>query len=56
MVKDDEVNFFDLAEWKQQLVEDYNSRRLGKALGEALERKALRLQPYRGAGTETRPV
>ena len=56
MVKDDEVDFCDLAEWQQQLVEDYDSRRLDNALDEALERKTFRLQPYRGAGTETRSM
>ncbi len=53
MVRDDEVDFFQLPEWEQKLVEDYDYRRLAKALDEVLEQKAFKQQPYRGAGTET---
>ena len=53
MVRDKEVDFFQLPDWEQQLVEDYDYRRLAKALDEVLEQKAFKQQPYRGAGTET---
>ena len=53
MVRDKEVEFFQLPDWEQQLVEDYDYRRLAKALDEVLEQKAFKQQPYRGAGAET---
>ena len=53
MVRDKEVNFFELYDWEQSLVQDYDHRRLAKALDAALEKKAFKLQPYRGTGTET---
>ena len=48
-----EISFWDLEDWQRQLVEDYDCGRTGKALQEALQKKAFRGQPYRGAGKET---
>jgi len=53
MVRDDEVDFFQLPAWQQQLLEDYNCGRLARALDEVLKQKAFKQQPYRGVGTET---
>lgn len=52
-VLDDEVDFFQLPAWQQQLLEDYNCGRLARALDEVLKQKAFKQQPYRGVGTET---
>ena len=52
MVGDGDVNFDDLDE-SQQLVHDFDTRRLKKTLDEALEQQAFKQQPYRGAGAET---
>ena len=52
MVKYKICNFFDLAPWQQQLVEDFDHRILARALDNVLEQKACRPQPYRGTGTE----
>ena len=52
LIRDTNINFNDLAPWKQKLVEEFDTRRSAKALDRALEQKAFRQQPYRGAGTE----
>jgi hypothetical protein len=52
-VRDNEVDFQQLPVWQQQMVEDYDCRRSTRALDEVLKQKAFKLQPYRGAGTET---
>ena len=52
-VRDNEVDFQQLPVWQQQMVEDYDCRRSTRALDEVLQQKAFKLQPYRGAGTET---
>ena len=40
-------------ESQQQLAHDFDTRSLKKTLDEALEQKASKQQPYRGAGAET---
>ena len=52
LIRDTDINFNDLAPWKQKLVEEFDTRRSAKALDRALEQKSFRQQPYRGAGTE----
>jgi hypothetical protein len=52
LIRDADINFYDLAPWKQKLVEEFDSRRSAKALDRALHQKAFMQQPYRGAGTE----
>jgi len=52
LIRDKGISIYDLAPWKQRLVVDFDNRRSHKALDRALEQKAFRQQPYRGAGTE----
>jgi len=52
LIRDTDINFYDLAPWKQKLVEEFDTRRSANALDRALEQKSFRQQPYRGAGTE----
>ena len=48
-----EFDFDDLDDSQQQMVHEFDTRRLKKALNEALEQKVFKQQPYRGAGAET---
>ena len=52
LIRDKGISIYDSAPWKQRLVVDFDHRRSHKALDRALEQKAFRQQPYRGAGTE----
>ena len=52
LIRDTDITFYDLAPWKQKLVEEFDSRRSAKALDRALHQKAFMQQPDRGAGTE----